>query len=215
MSFIIDEKIEAYAVAHSQHPDELLAQLSEVTFARTEFPQMQVGPLEGAFLALLVHLTKAQRILEIGTFTGYSSLCMARALPENGELITLDKDPQTTEIATEFWKKSSQDHKIKCILGNALSSLQTLKPSFDLIFIDADKENYIAYWEACIPLLRENGLLVADNTLWSGNVLNPQKESDHAIVAFNKHVQSDPRVQKVLLTVRDGMTLARKLPVKE
>jgi caffeoyl-CoA O-methyltransferase len=155
----------------------------------------------------------ARRVLEIGTFTGYSALCMARALPEDGEIITLDIDPNATRIAQSFFDRVSHGKKIRIMLGDALTTIRSLPTTalFDLVFLDADKERYPDYFELVLPLLRQGGLLVADNTLWSGRVLAPVAATDHAITRFNDLVTADPRVQNVLLSVRDGMMLARKL----
>jgi caffeoyl-CoA O-methyltransferase len=173
-------------------------------------PHMQVGRVEGAFLRLLVKLAQARRVLELGTFTGYSALMMAEGLPDNGELVTCDIDQNAVAMAQEFFSRSPHGKKIHVRMGPALETLKSLQGPFDLAFIDADKMNYSAYYDAVVPLLRSGGLLVADNTLWSGRVLNPADPSDHALVEFNKKVAADPRVEKVLLTVRDGMMLALK-----
>jgi caffeoyl-CoA O-methyltransferase len=156
-------------------------------------------------------MTNARRVLEIGTFTGYSALMMAEALPDDGRLVTCDIDAESTGIAGRYWQNSPHGHKIELMLGPALGSIEKLEGPFDLVFIDADQENYSGYWEACVPKVRRGGVLVADNVLWSGRVLDPQNESDHALAAFNERVVNDPRVEAVMLTVRDGVTLACKL----
>ena len=209
-NFIVPETIETYAELHTEQESPLLKELAAETYAKMEYPQMQVGVLEGAFLRLLVRMTGAKRILELGTFTGYSSLCMAEALPEDGELITCDIDPSATDIAKKYWGKSPYGKKISLRLGPALETIQGLSGAFDLVFVDADKENYSKYWDACLPKLKKGGLMVIDNVLWSGRVLAPEEESDHAIVAFNKKAKADPRVEPVMVTVRDGMLLAYK-----
>jgi caffeoyl-CoA O-methyltransferase len=173
---------------------------------------MQVGRVEGTLLKLLVGLCGARRVLEIGTFTGFSGLCMAEALPDDGELITCDVDPVATGLARRYFDSSPHGRKITIRLAPALETLRALAGSapFDLCFIDADKGNYLAYYEAVLPLLRRGGLIVADNMLWSGRVLAPSSVDDHAIVALNAHIVADERVENVLLTVRDGIMLARK-----
>lgn len=211
MLTLVPELIEQYACQHTQPVSALLQQLEVETYATTQIPQMLVGHLEGAFLSLLVKLTGACRILEIGTFTGYSALAMAEALPDDGQLITCDIDSESVAIGQKYWTQSPHGHKIKVHLGQALESIQALDGLFDMVFVDADKTNYIRYWEACVPKVRIGGLLVADNVLWSGRVLNPQAESDHALVRFNQHVSADQRVQAVMLPIRDGITLAVKL----
>ncbi|MFZ5472113.1 MAG: O-methyltransferase [Myxococcota bacterium] len=207
---LVPAAIEAYAVDHSEKPSALLDKLREETYAKMSAPQMQVGPLEGDFLRLLVRLVRAKRVLEIGMFTGYSALMMAEGLADDGELITCDVDPKAEEVARRYFAQSPHGKKIHVRMGPALKTIQSLQGLFDLVFIDADKENYVHYFEAVLPLVRPGGLIVADNTLWSGRVLSPKEVTDQAIVAFNQKVANDARVEKVLLTVRDGMMLALK-----
>ncbi len=166
--------------------------------------------MEGTFLRILVKLARARRVLELGTFTGYSALMMAEGLPDDGELVTCDIDQKAEAMARDFFARSPHGGKIQLRMGPALETLKTLQGPFDLAFIDADKQNYSAYYDAVVPLLRSGGLLVADNALWSGRVLQPRAADDHALVAFNAKVAADARVEKVLLTVRDGMMLALK-----
>ena len=210
MERITPAEIERYCREHTAPESPLLRELVAETYARTAFPQMQVGHLEGAFLRMLVRLARAKRVLELGTFTGYSALVMAEALPEDGELITCDIDPVVTEIAKRYWKRSPHGKKIKLRLGPALETIKTLKGPFDLVFIDADKENYINYWELCVPKTRSAGLLVVDNVLWGGGALDPKDETDRAIAEFNRHVHGDKRVEAVMLPLRDGVTVAWK-----
>jgi caffeoyl-CoA O-methyltransferase len=210
MSFIVDPKIEEYAEEHTSPDGELFERLAEETRAKTTAPQMMVGRIEGQFLATLVRLTGAKRILELGTFTGYSSISMASALPPDGRIITCDVDPEATAIARRYMDESGYGDRIEIRLGPALETIETLEGPFDLVFIDADKPSYRAYYEAALPLLAENGLIIADNVLWSGRVVEEDgDESARAIKEFNEHVRNDPRVVSVMLTVRDGMTLAR------
>ncbi|MBI5613067.1 MAG: class I SAM-dependent methyltransferase [Gammaproteobacteria bacterium] len=210
---ILPQPFEDYCAAHSSAPSPLLDELERHTRTHCALSQMLVGPLEGAFLKMLVRLTGARRILEIGLFTGYSALTMAEALPEDGALISCDIDAANAAIAQAFFDRSPHGRKITIRLGVALDTLSTLPAErvFDMVFLDADKENYINYYEAVLPRLKPGGLIVADNVLWSGKVLNPIEKSDHAIVAFNAHVRADPRVEKVMLGVRDGVLLIRKL----
>jgi len=207
---LVPEAIESYAAEHSEPVAPLFEALREETYASMKSPNMQVGRIEGNLLRLLVRLSGAKHALEIGMFTGYSGLMIAAGLPEDGTLITCDVDPKAEAIARRAFAKSPVGKKIEIRMGPALETLKTLRGPLDFVFIDADKENYLAYYEAVVPLLRKGGLLVADNTLWSGKVLAPNSASDHAIVAFNAAVAKDTRVDKVLLTVRDGMTLALK-----
>ena len=212
MISIVPKALDDYCLAHTTSPDPLLDELAAYTRVHCQLPQMLTGPVEGTFLRMLVQTCGARRVLEIGTYTGYSALSMAAGLPVDGELITCDIDKDTNAIARSFWARSPHGAKIKPILGPALETIRTLPADtqFDFVFIDADKENYVGYYEAAIPLLRTDGLIAADNTLWSGKVLEPKEKSDHAIVAFNKHVARDSRVEHVLLSVRDGVMLVRK-----
>lgn len=211
---IVSDRIEEYCEGHTSPENDLLAALARETRRSREDAGMQVGHLEGSFLRILVRLSRAQRILELGTFTGYSSLSMAEGLPEDGKLITCDLDPVATETARKYWAQSPHGKKITLHLGPALETLRELGGPFDLVFIDADKENYVHYWEACLPKLRHGGIVVVDNVLWSGRVLAPEDEkdeTDRAIVAFNDHALRDSRVEQVMLPVRDGMLLCRKI----
>lgn len=212
MLTLVSPEIDAYALAHStQKHHDLLARLAEETRAASDWPQMQVGAIEGRLLSLLVRLTGARRAVEIGTFTGCSALHIADALPEDGKLTTLDVEPKTTAIASRYVAEAGLAHKVDFRMGQAAHILPTLDAPFDFAFIDADKVNYGVYWELLVPRMRSGGLIVADNVLWSGKVLQPEAESDHALVAFNERVRNDPRVEQVMLTVRDGVTLARVL----
>jgi caffeoyl-CoA O-methyltransferase len=211
VAFIVDEQVERYAEEHTTALGELFERLAEETRAKTSAPQMMVGRIEGQFLARLVRLSGARRILEFGTFTGYSSISMASALPPDGRIITCDVDPEVTAIARRYIVESGHGEYIEIRLGPALETIETLEGPFDLVFIDADKPNYRAYYEAALPLLAEDGLIIADNVLWSGRVVEEDgDESTRAIKEFNEHVRADSRVVSVMLTVRDGMTLIQK-----
>lgn len=211
MSRIVADDMEAYAAEHSSPLPPFLEEVAARTRAETTAPGMMVGRLEGGFLRMLVQLLGAKRIVEIGTFTGYSALCMANALPDDGELVTCELSDRHAAIAQDHFDRSPDGKKIRLQKGPALETLGTLEDStFDLVFIDADKENYPAYYEEAIRLLRQGGLMVGDNVLWSGRVLDPQDASSRAIVSFNQRVRDDDRVEQVLLPVRDGMMLARK-----
>jgi caffeoyl-CoA O-methyltransferase len=210
MSFIVDEQIEEYAERHTTPPDPLLAELAEETKATMAAPQMLTGPIEGRFLELLVHASGATRILEIGTFTGYSALSMAAALPEGGRIDTLDIEPRHAEVAQRYFDRSPHGAKITLHLGPAIETIASLEGEFDLVFIDADKGSYDAYYEAVLPRLSPRALIAIDNTLWSGKVLDPPDEDSRAIAALNDKIAADERVVAVQLTVRDGVTLVRK-----
>ncbi len=213
MLTLLPEDLAIYVEAHAPDEPALLAELKEATYAALDDPQMQVGRVEGSLLKLLAQLTAARRVVELGTFSGYSTLCLAAGTAQGGRVITCDIDPVATDLAKTFWARSPHGDKIELRLGPAIDTLADLaraQDPFDLAFIDADKTSYEAYWEALVPMMRPGGLIIADNTLWSGKVLHPQDPSDHALVAFNARVRADDRVDQVLLSVRDGIMLARK-----
>ena len=210
MDRFIDAAVEQFAHDHTEPETDLYVRLREETYRVMQRPQMQVDVIEGRFLQMLVRLSSAKRILELGMFTGYSALMMAEALPDNGHLITCEINPKAEAIARRYFAESPHGDKITIRMGPALDTIKTLADPLDLVFIDADKLNYSNYYEACVPLVRAGGLIIADNVLWSGKVVDPKDADDHAIVAFNRLVQSDPRVKNVCLTVRDGMMLAWK-----
>jgi predicted O-methyltransferase YrrM len=210
MSFIVDEKLDEYAEGHTTPPDPLLAELAEETRATMSAPQMLTGPIEGRLLELLVYGAGAKRVLEIGTFTGYASLSMAAALPEDGHVDTCDIEPRHAEVAQRYFDRSPHGAKITLHLGPAAETIEQLEGEFDFVFIDADKSNYDNYYEAVLPRLSERGLIAIDNTLWSGKVLGPPDEDSKAIAALNDKLAADERVVCVQLTVRDGVTLIRR-----
>lgn len=212
MLTLVPEEIEAYAAAHTTPLPPLLDELVAETQARFgDRATMLSGQVEGALLQMLVNAGGARRVLEIGMFTGFSAQMMAAALPDDGRIITCDVDAKAIEVAKSYFARSPHGHKIEVREGPALDAMKTLEPGFDLIFIDADKGNYTNYYEAALPLLAPVGLIAVDNVLWSGRVLDPQEPDDHAIAAFNAHVQADPRVSNVILSVRDGIMLIRRV----
>jgi predicted O-methyltransferase YrrM len=206
---IVDPGIEEYAEAQTSPDGELFERLAAETHEKTTAPQMMVGRLEGRFLGVLVRSLRARRVLELGTFTGYSSISMALALPPGGRVVTCDVNEETTAIARRYAEEAGVADRIDYRLGPGLETIAELDGPFDIVFIDADKPNYVNYYEATLPLLADTGLIVADNTLWSGRVIDPEDNEDttRAIRKFNDHVRDDPRVENVLLTVRDGMNL--------
>ena len=210
MSFLVEEPLEEYAERHTTSPDPLLAELAAETKATMAAPQMLTGTIEGRLLELLVAGCGAKRVLEIGTFTGYSALSMAAALPPDGRIDTLDIEPKHAEVAQRYFDRSPHGSKITLHLGPALETIAVLEGEFDFVFIDADKENYDAYFEAVLPRLVPGGLIAIDNTLWSGRVLAPPDETTKLIAALNDKLASDDRVVAVQLTVRDGVTLVRR-----
>jgi caffeoyl-CoA O-methyltransferase len=203
--------VEEYAARHTTPLSPLHAALWKETYERTTTPQMMVGPLEGAFLRFLVRLTQARRILEVGMFTGYSALAFAEALPEDGRMICCDINPKTSEIARRYFSESPDGRKIEIRLGPAAETLKTLSGPFDLCFIDADKEGYGEYYEACMGLVRKGGLILLDNMLRRGKVLAPDDPGSSVIHSLNQRIQNDPRVENVLLPIRDGIMLVAKL----
>jgi caffeoyl-CoA O-methyltransferase len=164
----------------------------------------------GGVLQALIRISGARNVLEIGMFAGLSALMMAEALPDDGRLTTCDVDPKAIAFARKYFARSPHSEKIDVREGPALDTIATLSGTLDFVFIDADKSNYINYYEAVLPLLGERGIIIADNVLWSGRVLDPKEKDDHAIVAFNAHVLADARVRSTLLTVRDGLLLITK-----
>jgi caffeoyl-CoA O-methyltransferase len=210
VSYIVNEDLERYAEEHSTSDPELFRRLEKETRAISDWPQMMVGPLEGQFLGWLVWLSGARRVLEIGTFTGYSSISMALNLPPDGRIASLDVNEETTAVARRYAEEAGVADRIDYRVGPALELLDVLDGPWDLVFIDADKENYVDYYENVLPKLAERGFIVADNVLWSGRVLEDGgDESTEAIKRFNDHVAGDDRVECLMLTVRDGMTLIR------
>ncbi|MFG2603293.1 O-methyltransferase [Streptomyces sp. NPDC048514] len=209
---IVRPTVEAYAEAHSTGEPPELAELAEETRSLCEVPQMMVGPLEGRFLALLVRMLRPRTVLEIGTFTGYSALSMAAELPPEGRLVTCEVDPAHAEIARRHFAASAYADRIELRLGPALEQLKNLEGPFDLVFIDADKAGYADYYDAVLPRLAGQGLIAVDNVLQFGGVANPldQKADTVALRAFNEKVRDDPRVEQVMLTVREGITLIRR-----
>jgi caffeoyl-CoA O-methyltransferase len=208
----IDEAVERYAEEHSDAEPEHLARLAEETRGSTRAPGMMVGRLEGRFLRMLVAITGAKRILEIGTFTGYSALSMAEALPEGGSIVTCELDDVHAEIARRHIAASEHADRIEIRMGRAADTLKTLSGPFDMVFIDADKGGYREYLEASLPLLSENGFIAVDNVLWSGRVVGEGDGSDdtRAIIAFNDAVANDSRLERIVVPIRDGVTLIRR-----
>ncbi|MBW2523515.1 MAG: class I SAM-dependent methyltransferase [Deltaproteobacteria bacterium] len=212
MKLFVPDDIEQYAHDHTSERPALFDELRQRTYADVPSPHMQVGRVEGTLLKLLCSLVGARRVLEIGTFTGYSALCMAEALPADGEIITCDRDETVTPIAQSFFDRSPHGGKIEIRLGDALETVRSLdQRPFDLAFVDADKARYPDYYRAILPRVRPGGLLVFDNVLWSGEVLAPESDDAQGIVALNDLVQADEAVENVLLTIRDGVLIARKI----
>ena len=210
MLTLLKQDIEEYAREKTSPEGALLAELARETMETMPVPEMLTGQLEGRFLKLMVQVAGARRVLEIGMYTGYSALSMAEGLPADGELVTLDIDPTAVEFARKYFARSEHGKKITVKEGPALESLAMLSGSFDLVFIDADKTNYSNYYEAVLPMVPSGGVILVDNVLYSGEVVNPRSENAVAIDAFNQKVRSDDRVEAVLLTIRDGVFFIRK-----
>ncbi|MCP9470428.1 MAG: class I SAM-dependent methyltransferase [Nitrospira sp.] len=212
MKPLVAPEIEAYAQAHSQPESPIRRALREETERTREDAVMVVGPLEGAFLQMVTQLVGARRVLEIGTFTGYSALCFAEALPEDGTVMTCEIDEEAAAEARRYFARSPVGRKIDIRLGPALETMRTLSGPFDLIFIDADKVNYLNYYRRALDLLAPHGVILIDNVLWSGEVLKhpPPDERTEAIQELNRTVAGDPRVTAVLVTIRDGVLVVRR-----
>ena len=212
MSPIVDPAVEQYVEGHTTPPDPALAALARETREQLPFPQMLTGTVEGRLLEMLVWVSRPHRVLELGTYSGYSALSMAAALPEGGRIVTCEVDAGHAAFAQRHIDASPYADRIEIRVGRALDVLAELEGEFDLVFIDADKDGYRDYYEAVVPMLSERGLIVVDNTLWSGRVADPLERDDRTLTmrAFNEHVLSDPRVVSVVLTVRDGVTLIRR-----
>ena len=203
---LLDQQIAEYVERFTSPHDPLLAELSEETARELGSTSMLTGPVAGRFLELLVWGAQPRRVLEIGTFSGHSALAMAAALPEGGHIDTCEVDPRRAAFAQRYFDRSPHGSKITLHLGPALETIERLEGTFDFVFIDAEKEGYVGYYEAVLPRLAERGLIFADNTLAGGRVVG----GTPPIVAFNEHVAADPRTVQVILSVRDGMTLIRR-----
>jgi predicted O-methyltransferase YrrM len=205
--------IDEYVSAHSDKEPEYLAKINRATHLRMINPRMLSGHLQGRFLAMFCKMIQPKTILELGTFTGYSALCMAEVLPADGILHTIECDDELEDFIIENLNTAEHGKKVKLHIGNALGIIDTLTEAFDLVFIDADKREYIAYFEAVLPKLRKGGFILADNTLWDGKVLKKAESNDHQTIEiqkFNEFIANDQRVEKVMLPLRDGLTIIQK-----
>lgn len=212
MKSLVSAEIEAYAEAHSMAESEVCRALRAATHDQMDCPQMVVGPLEGAFLKMMTRLVQAKRVLEIGMFTGYSALCFAEALPADGTVTTCEIDEESAALACQYFVRSPHGKKISVRMGPALETMRDLHGPFDLIFVDADKQNYLNYYRRAKELLAPAGVILIDNVLWDGDVLlqPPPDERTAAIQEVNRAVASDPDVSAVLVTIRDGVLVIRK-----
>ncbi|HTF34649.1 MAG TPA: O-methyltransferase [Myxococcota bacterium] len=213
-SFHLDSRVHAYLVAHGTPPDAVQQALIEETKTLGGISLMQIAPEQGAFMTLLARLIGAKHAVEVGTFTGYSALCIARGLPDDGELLCCDVNEEWTGIARRYWEKAGVAHKVTLKVAPAAQTLGQLplEPTFDFAFIDADKPSYPVYFEQILARLRPNGVVLVDNVLWMGAVADPSAQDANtvAIRRFNDLVRDDPRVECVMLPIADGLTLLRK-----
>ena len=209
----MESSLNRYLLGHCSLPSEELRWIEKQTNIRTNYPQMLSGQVQGEFLKLLVGLSGARRIIEIGSFTGYSSTCMALGLPEDGVIDALEINDELEDLMREGWRRAGVEKRIRLHLGDAQQILPTLEGPYDMVFMDANKRQYLAYYGLCLPLLRPGGLLVADDTLWDGKVYAdplPPDAQTRGLAAFNDAVAEDRRVESVILPIRDGLTIVRK-----
>lgn len=207
----LPEEIEKYIEAHSSAEDEVLRELSRETYLKMQMPQMLSGNMQGKFLEMMSRLIRPKRILEIGTFTGYSAICMAKGLNEDGLLYTIDVNEELEPMLNTYFAKANMSSKIKLLPGDAAKIIPTLNETFELVFIDADKRNYPLYYDLVIDKVPPGGYIIADNVLWDGKVIDQNKDKDTlAIDQYNKKVTADKRVEAYILPLRDGLNIARK-----
>lgn len=210
----ISEDLENYVANHSENEPELLARLNKETHQKILQPRMLSGHFQGRVLSMLSKLIRPKNILEIGTYTGYAALCLAEGLPEDGELDTIDNNEELVDFQKKYFDLSPWAKQMHQHLGNALDIIPTLNKKFDLVFIDADKENYINYFNMIVPMMKKGGVILSDNVLWSGKVLEEVKANDKStkiLLEYNQLLKDDSRVETVLLPIRDGLTVSRVL----
>ena len=208
----IDKNLQSYVESHSDSETELLEEINRYTNLNVINPRMLSGHLQGRILSFISRMINPKTILEIGTYTGYSAICLLEGLKKKqGKIITIDKNDEISEKVKFFFKKSKSFHKINYLIGDAVTIISKLKETFDLVFIDADKENYSKYFDLVFPKLSKGGFIIVDNVLWSGKILNEKKDKLTKIIDnFNKKISRDNRIRKVILPVRDGITLIQK-----
>ncbi|GGD13498.1 O-methyltransferase [Flavobacterium orientale] len=210
----LSEDLEDYVTAHSQDEPELLALLNKETYQKILLPRMLSGHFQGRVLSMLSKLIRPTSILEIGTYTGYATLCLCEGMQENGIVHTIDIKEELVDFQRKYFDKSPWGSQIMQHLGEAVAIIPTLETKFDLVFIDADKENYLNYYELIVPKMNKGGIILSDNVLWSGKVVEPLKEGDLStkiLLEYNQRLKNDPRVETVLLPIRDGLTVSRVL----
>ena len=213
MSDIVNNKIEDYIRKNSSKEPEILKDLNKETYLKVLNPRMLSGHIQGRFLSIITKLIKPKKILEIGTYTGYSAICMAEGLIENGIIHTIDINEELISIQNKYFAKSKCDNSIIQHVGDARNIIKSINEKFDLVFLDADKENYIEYYELVIEKVRKGGLIIADNVLWTGKVVEPEKDDDELtqyLIDFNKMINEDDRVENIILPLRDGLNIILK-----
>ena len=211
MSFL-SEKLEDYVISHSQNEPQLLQQLNKETWQKILNPRMLSGAYQGRVLSMISKIINPKSILEIGTYTGYSALCLAEGLQKNGTLITIDKNEELEAFSKKYFNASSYKNQIEQLTGNALEIIPTINKKFDLVFIDADKANYSNYFHLIIDKMNPGGIILSDNVLWSGKVIEEIKPNDidtQELLVYNKLLNNDERIETVLLPIRDGLTISR------
>tara|TARA_R110002072_G_scaffold302060_1_gene483547 strand:+ start:13888 stop:14529 length:642 start_codon:yes stop_codon:yes gene_type:complete len=209
----ISKEIDEYVCAHTENEPELLQQLNRETHINVLIPRMLSGHFQGRVLSMLSHMIQPKNVLEIGTYTGYSALCFAEGLAENGKITTIDKNEELEDLVIKYLEKAGYKNKIDCIIGDALKIIPQLNEEFDLVFIDADKGNYVNYYNLIIDMVPSGGYIIVDNVLWSGKVIEEVDKDDidtQTLVKLNKLVHEDKRVHEVLLPIRDGLMIVRK-----
>ena len=213
MSDIVNNKIEDYIRKNSSKEPEILKDLNKETYLKVLNPRMLSGHLQGRFLSIITKLIKPKKILEIGTYTGYSAICMAEGLIENGIIHTIDINEELVSIQNKYFAKSKCNNSIIQHVGDARNIIKSINEKFDLVFLDADKENYIEYYELVIEKVKKGGLIIADNVLWTGKVVEPEKDDDELtqyLIDFNKMINEDDRVENIILPLRDGLNMILK-----
>ena len=213
MSDIVNNKIEDYIRKNSSKEPEILKDLNKETYLKVLNPRMLSGHIQGRFLSIITKLIKPKKILEIGTYTGYSAICMAEGLIEKGIIHTIDINEELVSIQNKYFAKSKCNNSIIQHVGDARSIIKNINEKFDLVFLDADKENYIEYYELVIEKVKKGGLIIADNVLWTGKVVEPKKDDDELtqyLIDFNKMINEDDRVENIILPLRDGLNVILK-----
>jgi len=211
---MLSNELNQYIEDHTSPEDEVLYELRRQTNLKILYPRMISGPVQGKFLEMISYMNQPKNVLEVGTYTGYSAICFAKGLPKTGQLHTIELNPELCDFAYKYFKKAGVSEKIVQHIGNALDIIPQLNKQWDLVFLDADKENYLNYYKLVFDKVRKGGFILADNVLWDGKVISPKAKSDKetkGIIEFNNFVKNDDRVENLLLSIRDGVMVLRKL----